>query len=317
MSPSSKPRRVPIYIVSKGRAAYMVTSRALTAMGVPHFVVVEPQQVQEYQEAVQRFRLNAEILEMDLTEKDRYELCDNLGLSRSTGPGPARNFAWRHAIESGAAWHWVMDDNIKAFYRYSRNLKVPVADGAIFLAMEDFAERYQNLAMLGPNYFMFVERKAKKPAFVANTRIYSCNLIRNDLTFRWRGRYNEDTILSLDILKAGWCTVLFNAFLAEKMETQKLPGGNTDEFYLVEGQKRDGAKYADTGTVAKSVMLAQVHPDVARVAIRFKRVHHHVDYRPFARQALIRKPDCPKYEGSNEYGMKLVTLQPQGGQEPI
>lgn len=317
MSPSNNPRRVPIYIVSKGRAAYMVTSRALTAMRVPHFVVVEPFQAEEYREAVRSMNLLAEVLEMDLTEKDRYELCDDLGLSRSTGPGPARNFAWRHSIEAGASWHWVMDDNIKAFYRFNRNLKVPVSDGAIFLAMEDFAARYQNLAMVGPNYFMFASRKTKMPPFVANTRIYSCNLIRNDLTFRWRGRYNEDTILSLDMLKAGWCTVQFNAFLAEKMETQKLPGGNTAEFYLAEGEKRDGAKYADTGTVAKSQMLARVHPDVARVAFRFKRVHHHVDYRPFQRQALIRKPELEIDPSPNEYGMELVTLAPQSAPEPI
>lgn len=316
MSPNS-PRSVPIYIVSKGRAAYMVTSKALSLMGVRHFVVVEPQQADEYREAVARWGLLADVLEMDLTEKDRYELCDSLGQTRSTGPGPARNFAWRHAIESGAAWHWVMDDNIKAFYRFNRNLKVPVSDGAIFLAMEDFAARFDNLAMAGPNYFMFASRKTKMPPFVANTRIYSCNLIRNSITFRWRGRYNEDTILSLDILKAGWCTVQFNAFLQEKMETQKLPGGNTTEFYLAEGQKQDGAKYADTGTVAKSRMLAQVHPDVAKVTTRFKRVHHHVDYSPFRRQALIPRPGLEITPGPNEYGMQLVKLGDRPGQEPV
>lgn len=316
MSPNN-PRPVPIYIVSKGRAAYMVTSRALSRMGCRHFVVVEPEQEAEYREAVARHGLLADVLVMDMGEKDRYELCDALGLTRSTGPGPARNFAWRHAIEAGADWHWVMDDNIKAFYRFNRNLKVPVSDGAIFRAMEDFAARYTNVAMAGPNYFMFASRKTKMPPFVANTRIYSCNLIRNSITFRWRGRYNEDTILSLDILKAGWCTVQFNAFLQEKMETQKLPGGNTTEFYLAEGQKQDGAKYADTGTVAKSRMLALVHPDVAKVTQRFKRVHHHVDYSRFRNQALILRPDVEITPEPNEYGMQLVTLGRESPPEPI
>ena len=31
----------PLYVVSKGRSRFMQTSRALTTMGVPHFVVVE------------------------------------------------------------------------------------------------------------------------------------------------------------------------------------------------------------------------------------------------------------------------------------
>lgn len=303
MSPNSP--QFPLYIVSKGRSAYMVTSKALTRMGVPHFVVVEPQDVEAYETAIRSTNLVATVLELDLSFKNRYELCDELGLSKSTGPGPARNFAWEHSIAAGHAWHWVMDDNIKAFYRLNHNLKVPVSIGSPFRAMEDFALRYQNVAMAGPNYFMFASRKSVMPPFVANTRIYSCNLIRNNLPFRWRGRYNEDTILSLDMLKAGWCTVQFNAFLQEKMETQKLPGGNTDEFYLVEGRKRNGEKYADTGTVAKSQMLCAVHPDVSRMVWRFRRCHHSVNYGPFKHNKMIRHQDVAIDGGANEYGMRL------------
>lgn len=32
----------PIYIPTKGRSKFMVTSKVLTALGVPHFLVVEP-----------------------------------------------------------------------------------------------------------------------------------------------------------------------------------------------------------------------------------------------------------------------------------
>lgn len=299
----------PVYIPTKGRHKFMVTSKALTSLGVPHFLVVEPQQVADYQAAVKSMRLAATILELDLSFKNRYEVCDDLGLTKSTGPGPARNFAWEHSIANGHKWHWVIDDNIKWFYRLNRNLKVPVGDGTIFRCMEDFSLRYSNVAMAGPNYFMFASRKSKMPPFVPNTRIYSCNLIRNDVPFRWRGRYNEDTILSLDMLKAGWCTVQFNAFLQEKMETQKLPGGNTDEFYLVEGKKRCGEKYADTGTVAKSQMICRVHPDVSKMAFRFQRWHHHVDYTVFKNQKLIRKPDIEIPKESNEYGMRLIQVK--------
>jgi hypothetical protein len=301
--------KAPIYIPTKGRHEFMVTSRALTAMKVDHFLVVEPQEVAAYRAAVERMKLRATVLELDLDYKARDELCDNLGLTKSTGPGPARNFAWEHSVASGAAWHWVMDDNIKGFYRLNKNLKVPTVAPAFWDAMEDFAARYSNVAMAGPNYFMFASRKTQMPPFVVNTRIYSCNLIRNDVPFRWRGRYNEDTILSLDMLKAGWCTIQFNAFLQEKMETQKLPGGNTDEFYLAEGKKRDGAKYSDTGTVAKSQMLCAVHPDVSKMAWKFQRWHHHVDYSRFKTQKLIRRTDVEIPKGVNNYGMSLVQVK--------
>lgn len=269
--------KFPLYVPTKGRHELRQTSKALTEMGVPHYLVVEPQEVDAYACAA-RGTL-ATVLPLDLSYKARYELCDDLGLTRSTGPGPARNFIWDHSLAAGHAWHWVMDDNIWHFYRFHQNAKIQVLTGAFWRAMEDFVLRYENVAMAGPNYEMFVLSRDKRPPFITNTRIYSCNLIRNDVPFRWRGRYNEDTILSLDMLKAGWCTVQFNAFLQNKVATQRLGGGNTAEFYAKEG------------TAPKSEMLKRVHPDVTKLVWKFNRHHHHVDYKRFT-QPLRRKPDA-------------------------
>jgi hypothetical protein len=197
-----------------------------------------------------------------------------------------------------------MDDNITSFRRLNLNEKVKVSNGGIFRAMEDFCLRYDNIGMAGPNYYMFAPARCKLPPFVMNTRIYSCNLIRNDVPFRWRGRYNEDTIISLDMLKARWCTVQFNAFLQQKMPTQTIGGGNTKEFYHAEGTVQKGNKYADTGTLAKSQMQVAVHPDVSKLVWKFNRWHHHVDYTPFKKLALIKKP-VEVIPEVNNYGMSL------------
>ena len=309
-SPSSDLHpRFPLYIPTKSRSEYMITSKALTRMGLRHYLIVEPQQVEEYQQSVAKLGLLADILELDLRYKDRYELLDSHGLSKSTGPGPARNFAWEHAKANGHAWHWVMDDNIKQFSRLNRNTKVICLSPAFFRVMEDFVLRYRNIAMAGPNYYMFAPRKNKMPAFVMNTRIYSCNLIRNDLPFRWRGRYNEDTILSLDLLKAGWCTVQFNTMLQFKLPTQTIPGGNTEEFYHREGVLRPGQKYADNGTLAKSQMQVKAHPDVSRLVWKFGRWHHEVDYSPFKRRKLILRDDVVVDSSKNEYGLEFVRVK--------
>ena len=150
--------------------------------------------------------------------------------------------------------------------------------------------------MAGPNYFMFIKRKEKTPLFIMNTRIYSCNLIRNDVPFRWRGRYNEDTDLSLCMLKAGWCTMQFNAFLQYKMPTQSVSGGNTKDFYQEEG------------TLAKSQMQVKMHPDVSKITHRYSRIHHHVDYRPFRKNTLRRRPGLVIPQGTDDHGMTLVQL---------
>jgi len=296
--------RFPLYVPTKGRASYLITSTYLTEMGVHHYLVVEPQEVETYREAVVKRRIDATVLTLDMTFKETYELCDMHGLSKSTGPGPARNFAWHHSMEAGHTHHWAMDDNIKGFYRLNHNNKVPCKSPALWRAQEDFVLRYKNIAMNGPNYFMFAPKRTELPPFVVNTRIYSCNLIRNDVGFRWRGRYNEDTILSLDMLKAGWCTVQFYAFLQDKMQTQTAKGGNTAEFYHAEGKVVEGEKYARNGTLAKSEMLVRVHPDVSRLKWKFQRVHHEVDYSSFKNQKLLRN-DIPVPEGVNNYGMAL------------
>ena len=297
----------PLYIPSKGRHEYMVTSKALSKMGVRHYVLAEPQEVDAYRKASEG--LLCEIVELDLSFKENYELCDSLGLSKSTGPGPARNFAWEHSKTLGFDWHWVMDDNLQYFARMTRNERIKTNSPAMWRAMEDFVLRYKNIGMAGPNYSMFAFGASKLPPFITNTRIYSCNLIRNDLIYRWRGRYNEDTILSLDMLKAGWCTIQFNAFLQGKMGTQVLKGGNTDEFYHAEGKVQQGQKYADTGTLAKSQMLVDVHPDVSKLVQKFSRWHHAVDYSPFKNQKLIKKDGLKLTGKPKNYGMKKVRLR--------
>lgn len=302
----------PFYIPSKGRHEYMITSNVLSALGVSHNIIVEPQEVPFYKKSIDKMGLLANIIELDFSYKEKYETCDSLGLSRSTGPGPARNLAWEHSVNCGYKYHWVMDDNIRSFRRLNKNERIKVSTGAIFRAMEDFIMRYRNVAMAGPNYNMFIPDYQKTPPYITNTRIYSCNLIRNDIPFRWRGRYNEDTILSLDMLKAGWCTVQFNAFIQEKMPTQTIKGGNTQEFYHKEGKKIEGEKYAIGGTDAKSIMLRNVHPDVSRIVYKFNRTHHHVNYKIF-KQKLVKRKDINVDPSVNNYGMNLKYSRHENG----
>ncbi len=280
--------KFPVYIVSKGRHKSRVTSRSLELMQVPYYIVVEEQEYNSYSAVIDPKK----ILVLDKDYQRDYDTCDDLGETKSKGPGAARNFAWDHSISSGHAWHWVMDDNINGFFRFNRNLKVPVGSGTILKCMEDFVLRYENVAMAGPNYFKFISRKSKCKPFTMNTRIYSCNLIKNCLSFRWRGRYNEDTDISLRILKDGLCTILFNVFLQDKMNTQTVGGGNTEDFYSKEG------------TMPKSQMQVKLHPDCSRIVWRFGRWHHYVDYSRF--KTRMKRRSAPVAPGDN-YPMRLIS----------
>tara|TARA_R100001443_G_scaffold1056_1_gene4150 strand:+ start:20874 stop:21740 length:867 start_codon:yes stop_codon:yes gene_type:complete len=285
--------KYPLYIVSKGRADSRLTSKALEKMNVPYSIVIEEQEYDDYAKVIDEKK----ILVLDKKYQDEYDTCDDLGNTKSKGPGAARNFVWEHSIKLGYERHWVMDDNIERFLRMNKNLQIPVGNGAIFRCMEDFCDRYTNVTMAGPNYYMFVPRKKVQPPFVSNTRIYSCNLIKNDAPYRWRGRYNEDTILSLDMLKDGYCTIQFNAFMQLKTTTQVLRGGNSEEFYDKEG------------TLPKSQMQVKVHPDVSKIVWRFNRVHHYVDYTKFKGNRLIKKKGVKINKGINNYGMEVKQIK--------
>jgi len=283
----------PLYIVSKGRADSRFTSKTLEAMHVPYYIVVEKQEVDIYEAAINP--KYGTVLELDKKFQDEYDTFDDLGYTKSKGPGPARNFVWEHAKSNGFKRHWVMDDNINGFYRFNNNSRIVCLSGALFRAMEDFNDRYTNLPMCGPNYFSFAVPCGKKnPPIIMNTRIYSCNLIECGTPYRWRGRYNEDTDISLRMLKDGLCTVQFNAFLQGKIVTQAVKGGNTAEFYAKEG------------TTPKSQMLFDMHPDVTRLVTKYDRPHHHVDYNVFKKNRLQRIPDIIIPNKINEYGMVCV-----------
>lgn len=283
--------RFPIFIPSKSRAETATTPRFLDSIGVGYRLVVEEEQRDDYA----RFFGPDRLLVLDPAYQRDYDTFDDLGESKSKGPGPARNFAWEVSLAEGFPWHWVMDDNISLFARLHRNERVPVGDGTCFHAMETFCLRYRNLGMAGPHYWMFAPSRAARPPFITGTRVYSCNLIRNDVGFRWRGRYNEDTDLSLRLLKAGWVTALFNAFLQYKLPTQTLRGGNTEAFY------------DDEGTLPKSRMQVAMHPDVSRLVWRFGRWHHTVNYAPFRDLRLrLREDYDPAEEAGIDYSMRRV-----------
>lgn len=270
----------PVYIISKGRWESRLTSKALESMGVPYSIVIEPQEYDNYAEVIN-------------PEKILVLPFSNLG----QGSIPARNWVWEHSINIGAARHWILDDNIRWFARLHKNQKLRIGSGLVFKVIEDFVNRYENIALAGPQYEMFAPALAKQAnPFLLNSRIYSCILIKNNIPYQWRGRYNEDTDLSLRVLKDSWCTILFYIFLQKKTPTMTMEGGNTDELYK------------DNGRLKMAQSLRRQHPDVVKITRKWGRWQHQVDYRPFKCNKLIKKEGIEIPQGVNNYGMKLVKV---------
>lgn len=272
----------PIYVISKGRWERRQTVKTLESMNCPFWIVVEPSEYENYKQHIDSNKI----------------ICLPSNFSElGQGSIPVRNFVWQHSIDNGDEFHWILDDNIESVERFYNNMKIKCQSPTPFRVIEDFVLRYENIALAGMNYAIFCPATEGRQPIRFNERIYSCILIKNCIDYRWRGRYNEDTDLSLRVLKDGWCTVLFNSFLIGKRATMTQGGGNTNTIYNT-GDKR----------LAFAQSLQKQHPDVVKVVWRFNRWHHLVNYKPFAKNLLIKKPNVKITSEINEYDFKLVQI---------
>jgi len=271
--------KYPIYVISKGRWKSRLTSKALEKINVPYHIVVEPQEYNQYASVIDKKK----ILILPFSNLEQ-------------GSIPVRNWVWEHSIAAGDKRHWILDDNIRSFRRVINGKRLYVADGTIFKVAEDFVNRYKNIALAGFQYTWFMVN-FKKP-FSLNSRIYSCILIDNNIPYRWRGRYNEDTDLSIRVLEDGYCTILFYAFLIDKMRTMTMKGGNTDKLYQ-QNKQMDGRL-----KMAKS--LKRQHPDIVKVVRKWGRWQHSVNYSRFKYNKLILREGVKIPKGINNYNMRIV-----------
>ena len=254
--------KYPIYIISKGRWEKPLTAIFLLNENIPFTIAVEPQEYENYCKSIPK----------KFVAKLPFS---NLG----TGSYPARNWCWEDSIQKGHKRHFLFDDNIRGFIRLNKGRRVKCEALPALQALEKFTDRYENIAISGYNY-MYFAMKDKKIPFSINSHVYSGMLIRNDIPYRWRMKYNEDVDLCLQALHDGLCTVLFQAFLIDKVSTVvKMKGGNQEELY----KNNDHDK-----KVLKSVSLQKIWPQYVNVVTRFGRPHHQVSWNKHFKQPLIK-----------------------------
>jgi len=265
--------KYPVFIPSKGRWKTRLTAKAFEKMQIPYQIVVEPQEYDNYSKVVD----SKKIIVLPFSDRGLVE---------------TRNWIWDYVQKSGYERFWTFDDNIREIYRFNKNMKNRVFSAAPLCVAEDFVGRYENIAIMGFQYEMFIPRKRKSPPFLINTRVYSNMCIKTDIPYRNRDIYNDDTDLCLRVLKDGWCTILFYSFLVKKIAMMKMEGGMTPH-------------YQDGGRLKMAQSLQRQHPDVTKIVWKWNRWQHQVDYRPFKKNKLILKKGIDIPKGINNYGMVL------------
>jgi len=245
----------PVYIISKGRYEKTLTADNLENSNIDYLIVVEPQ---EYDLYCKKLGVNR-VLKLPFS---------NLGL----GSYPARNFCWEHAKSLGYKYHWLFDDNIQYWVKWvnGKRTKITDIDSALFF-VEQFTIK-NNIDISGFEEPNFVVKIPKKP-FKTNCHVYSAMLIKNNLPYHWRLKYNEDIDLCLQVLHNGGSTASCVYYMADKVSTAaKMKGGNQTELYKGNDPKKN---------LLKAKMIEAVWPQYAKTVIKYGRHHHLIDWKVF------------------------------------
>ena len=262
--------KYPIYIISKGRAYNPLTAKLFEKANIDYLIAVEPQEKDEYIKALGENR----VLVLPFS---------NLGL----GSYPARNFCWEHAKANGHKYHWMFDDNFLMFKKWVNSKRVRIENILDAIKYVELNADKTNVDITGFERPEFCCKVPNKP-FKYNCHVYSAMLIKNELPYRWRLKYNEDIDLCLQVLHNGGTTSSCVYYMAKKTDTgQKMKGGNQTELYKGNAKEKK---------ILKAKMLEAVWPQYAKTVIRFNRPHHLVDWKVFK-----KKTAQLQHNGSKRY----------------
>jgi len=271
--------KYPIYIPSKSRIDIKLTAHFFMEDKIDFKIVVEPQ---EYKGYCAKYG------------KDKV-LCLPLG---NQGLIYSRLWIREHSIKNGFDRHWQFDDNIYYLGRMHKRKKIRCNANIAIKIVEDFTDRYENIALSGFNYDTFVRAGLKKPYYL-NTHCYSAFLLDNRTKYKWRLEWNDDVDICLQIVDSGYhCTVQFNAFYARKATTMSVKGGLTTQ-YNIKDTRYKGA-----------CLLRDQWPQYVKVVEKYGRWHFSIKnaWRDF-KQPLIRRTDIDWDNIKNKkYNIKLKKI---------
>lgn len=275
----------PIFIISYNRPnANASTISSFIKYGIKFNVVVHKEQLQAYKTYFKSPLINWIIFDDEY--KHKYETLSNVSsYEKNAGSGAERNFAWDCAKNAGYSAYWNFDDNMCFIYQTKKltgsgksferkHLSDPAVFRELFHKAEDFYDSYDNLFILElgeSTYFGF------RNIPVINRRCYSALLINTAIPTQWRGRYNEDTIMSIDTLINGFCTIQSPILLKAKQSTRAAKGGNHSVGKGKDDLKNqvysDGIDYEFSSSL-KSQLLVAVYPQYCYLKYRVGRIHH-------------------------------------------
>lgn len=212
-----KENTFPINIISYGRAnEYGRTHKFLTECGINHNMFVQKNEYDKYEEWY-----NPECC--NLIKADNFS-------EEGMGSTPMRNYIldfWKKDYERV----WLLDDNIKSYKRLYQGSKNTIKSYEIFNSVENYIKNCDNVGLVSHNFNPFVSEGDARAVLVKNGKCFSSMLIKTDQEIRFKYKYNEDHLISMEYIEKGYCNLCFNNVLYDKNTSGDDAGGNRKTLY--------------------------------------------------------------------------------------
>lgn len=206
----------PIYIPTKGRADIATTPKVLTDAGIPFILAVEKADVQSY--------------------KAKYPKAEILVLPESDqGIAYARNICKADAKKRGVAYHWQIDDDIRKI-AYSLNAKettLPFGQGLAIA--EAFTKHFDKIGGICLRHLAF--SRTEKHDVGLNKIVYTVQLLATEPDIWFRDKTIEDIDNTMQLLTAGYSTLVLNRLVFSAPSTGVEKGGNTETIHQLESRE--------------------------------------------------------------------------------
>ena len=212
----NKPK-YPIAIVSYSRAnKYGRTHLFLTKCKINHYIFVEKDEYEDYKKWI-----DPEYCEV-INCKENFH-------TQGMGSTPVRNFVLNHFKAFGKVW--MLDDNIKSYKRFYQGMKNEIQSNEIFTSIERYTDSYSNVGIASHNFCPYVCEGGARSVICKNGKCYSSMLIPTNNNIRFKHKHQEDNLISIEYIEAGFCNLCFNHIMYDKNTSGDDEGGNTVHIY--------------------------------------------------------------------------------------
>lgn len=138
-----------------------------------------------------------------------------------------RNYILDYWKKQGEKFIWMLDDNIQFYSRLLYGVKIKIESKEIFTSVEHYVKHFDNVGVCSHNISCNITAGGIRNCLLVNEKCFTSLLINLETDIRFRFKYNEDHIFTIDNINKGYNSLCFNHIIYNKKTSGTEKGGNS------------------------------------------------------------------------------------------